>query len=158
MLNYPAYLDENVSRPISLTVFTGALITILRPEFDWIIYILFFDFILRYIHPKLSPLVFLTSTIGQGILHNEPFPKFSPPKRFAVLIGIIFSGIISISIWLNFATVQVVITILLMSAAFLQGFYGYCVGCKIYDLLVKIGLIHTNKPINKSKSNPVRIR
>ncbi|OLS19919.1 MAG: hypothetical protein HeimC2_39450 [Candidatus Heimdallarchaeota archaeon LC_2] len=158
MLNYPIYLDENVSRPIALTVFTGAFVTLLRPEFSWLMYFLLVDFILRYIHPKLSPLVFINSSISKSILNTENRPKFSPPKRFAMLIGIIFSGSISLTIALNFVFAQQVITILLLVAAFLQGFYEYCVGCAIYDFLVKIGLISSNPPIHADIPNPVNIK
>lgn len=158
MLNYPAYLDENVSRPIALTVFTGALISLMRPEYNWIIFILFIDFLLRYIHPKLSPLVLFASFVGRDILHNEIIPKFSPPKRFAILIGVIFSGIISVSILNELEFIQILFTTLLLFAAFLQGFYGYCVGCKVFDFLVKIKVINPNKPIGNGINNPIRIK
>ncbi|MHA2168920.1 MAG: DUF4395 domain-containing protein [Candidatus Kariarchaeaceae archaeon] len=147
MITYPPTLDENISRPIATTVFTIGLITLLKPEFNWLVIPLFLDFTLRYLHPKFSPLVWITKLISKDILHNKTIPYFSPPKRFAVLIGSIITGLMTISYILQLSLFQMILTIILLIAANLQGFFGYCIGCKLHDYLVKVGFIPQNKSI-----------
>ncbi|OLS27183.1 MAG: hypothetical protein HeimC2_12930 [Candidatus Heimdallarchaeota archaeon LC_2] len=157
MLNYPLYLDENSRRPIAKSVFTLSLISIIRPEVSWIIIPLFVDFILRYIHPRLSPLVISIKLINKNIVHKDVVPTFSPPKRFAILIGVVISGIASFGLLFNFTLIYLVSMILLLFASFLQGFFGYCIGCELYDKLIKIGLISQNKRIRKNSSNYIEV-
>ena len=157
MIKFPQYLDDNVSRPVAIVVFMTSFTTLLRPEFSVLLIFLFGDFILRYIHPKLSPTVFFSRTIN-NVLGNEPKPKFSPPKRFAILIGIIVSGLASLGLLISSSPLVLISTSVLLFASFLQGFFGYCVGCKVHDLLIKIGLINTNKPIYANLKNVVQIK
>ncbi len=148
---YPPTIDENISRPVATTVFTIGLITILRPEFNWLVILLFVDFGLRYIHPKLSPLVWITRFISRDILHLDPVPYYSPPKRFAIFIGLIITGLMSLMYFLNLQALLIILTVILLFAANLQGFFGYCVGCKVYDLLIKMGIFRQYNFINPEK-------
>lgn len=150
MLTYPNSLDENVSRPVASIVFTFTLITLILPNLQFIIYLVFLDFILRYIHPKLSPLVFVVKTISRNILKNEVLPYFSPPKRFAILIGIVITGLMSISLLFSIDYMWIILNFTLLLASVLQGFFGYCIGCKVFDILVRFKVIKQNKKISNT--------
>lgn len=150
MITYPNSLDENVSRPVASIVFTLTLITLLIPELRFIIYLLFLDFILRYIHPKLSPLVFVVNIISRNVLKNEVLPYFSPPKRFAIFIGIIITGLMSLSLLLSIDFIYMLLTFILLLATVLQGFFGYCIGCHFFDILVQFKVIKQNKKLSST--------
>lgn len=144
MISYPSRLDENISRPVAISVFTIALITLLRPDLSWLIYLLTVDFVLRYIHPKLSPLVLIYNYIDKNLLGNSPHPYYAPPKRFAILLGVIMSTLISLFYIAGLDLIAVATTFMLLFASFLQGFFSYCIGCKFYDILIQFGLIQSS--------------
>jgi len=62
------------------------------------------------------------------------------PPTFAQLVGLIITGLgVVIGIW--FPVVVIVAAALAFVAAFLNSVFGYCLGCQIYLLLVRAGLI-----------------
>ena len=138
---YPSYIDDNVARPISGIVFTLTLLTVLNPNVSMLIGLLFLDFILRFIHPKYSPFSIVIKMINTKILKIAAKPYFSAPKRFGILIGIVLTGIISISIYFEIVVLQIILSIILLTASNLQSFFGFCVGCEVYDRLLRWGVI-----------------
>jgi hypothetical protein len=75
-------------------------------------------------------------------------PRLAPPAEledpapptFAQLVGLIITGLgVVIGIWLP--VVVIVAAALAFVAAFLNSVFGYCLGCQIYLLLVRAGLI-----------------
>ena len=75
-------------------------------------------------------------------------PRLAPPAEledpapptFAQLVGLIITGIgVILGIW--FAPIVVIAAALAFVAAFLNSVFGYCLGCQIYLLLVRAGLI-----------------
>ncbi len=138
---YPLTLDQNVTRPVAGSVFTATLAALLRPELSWLMVPVFADCILRFIHPRLSPMAQIMKAICRGVLKIEPEPRFSPPKRFAVLIGMIVTGGMSVAYVLELSFAFLVLGIALLVASSLQAFVGYCIGCEIYNLLIKASII-----------------
>lgn len=151
VLMYPRFLNENVLRPVAGIVFTVSLLTLIVPAISYLMIFLFIDFLIRYINPKYSLLAQTIRIISTRILRQEPRPYYSAPKRFAILIGIIFSGIISLSIVLQVGLVTTIFTSFLLIASFLQGFFGYCLGCEIYSLLIKFGMIQNSLELSATK-------
>ncbi|HEY0249260.1 MAG TPA: DUF4395 domain-containing protein [Gryllotalpicola sp.] len=75
-------------------------------------------------------------------------PRLAPPAEledpapptFAQLVGLIITGIgVVLGVW--FPVVVVVAAALAFVAAFLNSVFGYCLGCQLYLLLVRTGLI-----------------
>ncbi len=64
-----------------------------------------------------------------------------PPKRFAQAVGLVFTGGASLAWLLGAPLVAVVLLAGLIGAASLEAFFGYCLGCKVFGLLMKQGLI-----------------
>lgn len=75
-------------------------------------------------------------------------PRLAPPAElenpapptFAQLVGLIITGLgVILGIW--FPVIVVIAAALAFVAAFLNSVFGYCLGCQIYLLLVRAGLI-----------------
>jgi hypothetical protein len=78
-------------------------------------------------------------------------PRLAPPTEledpapptFAQLVGLIITGLgVIIGIWVP--VVVVIAAALAFVASFLNAVFGYCLGCQIYLLLVRAGLIRRN--------------
>ena len=64
-----------------------------------------------------------------------------PPKRFAQAIGVVFSVTASV-LWLADAQVAATIVILmLVAAASLEAFVGFCLGCVIFAQLMRWNIV-----------------
>jgi hypothetical protein len=149
------YIDKNIVRSVSITTFVTSLLIFLSHigaliiDFGFILLLLFVDFLLRYMHPKFSPNVYFHRFLNYSLLKNEPKPSFSPPKRFAILIGLIITGLMVITDFiLVFPELFLILNFFLLGASFLQAFYDYCLGCEVYDLLLRLG-IKKQPEINK---------
>ena len=57
------------------------------------------------------------------------------PKRFAALVGAVFSLVIALALGLHLAWVARTAAAILLLCAALEAFLGICVGCKVYSLL-----------------------
>ena len=64
-----------------------------------------------------------------------------PPKRFAQSIGLIFSTSIFILWLINFHVVSIFLLSILSIFAFLESALGYCFACKVFKILISVGLI-----------------
>lgn len=76
-------------------------------------------------------------------------PRLAPPAEledaapptFAQGVGLIVTGVALVAALLGAVTVAVVFAGLAFAAAFLNAVFGYCLGCQIYLLLARAGLI-----------------
>ncbi|MFP4498134.1 MAG: DUF4395 domain-containing protein [Vulcanimicrobiota bacterium] len=135
-------IDENVARMNGVLAFIVAILFIFT-GLKWLAFFLLADFGLRaFKQGKLSPLCFFSKTIMK-LANKEPSPTNAGPKYFAARIGFAFSLIISILVVLNYLGYQnflfpaLILAGMLSFFAFLEGFFGFCVACKIYPLVVK---------------------
>jgi len=128
-------INEKAARLSSLTVFIAILIFLLTAE-KWIIFFLAFDFFLRaFLKKNLSPLCRLSGLVLES-LKIKPVMINEGPKRFAARIGFVFCFLISIFILLSFSPWIInVMAGFILVCAFLEAFFRYCLGCKMYFLL-----------------------
>jgi hypothetical protein len=91
--------------------------------------------------PTLSPLGQLATRVVAPRL-GAPKPVAGPPKRFAQGMGVAFSSTAAL-LWFGFGehAGAVVVLALLTSAAVLESAFGYCLGCKVFGLLMRAGWI-----------------
>jgi hypothetical protein len=91
--------------------------------------------------PRISPLGQLAVRVVAPRLpgHEKLVP--GPPKRFAQGIGVAFSVTAS-ALWLAGApgAARVVIALLVVAAT-LEAALGFCLGCKVFAVLMRLGLI-----------------
>ena len=91
--------------------------------------------------PTLSPLgQFATRVAAPRLGEAKPVP--GPPKRFAQGIGLAFSGVAAVLLFgFGETTAALVVVGLLAVPAFFEAALGFCVGCKMFSLLMKVGII-----------------
>lgn len=91
--------------------------------------------------PSLSPLGQLaTRVVAPRLGASRPVP--GPPKRFAQAIGATLSiGAVIAWFGVGSQTLALVLVSLIVVAASLEAAFGFCLGCKMFGLLMRLGLI-----------------
>ena len=146
---YPKWIDNNISRSNALIAFSISLVSLMEPSISWLFFILFADYLLRYIHPRLSVLFWVNYTIGRKVLQTPMKPYSAKTKRLAILLGTIFTGTISVGVIMASEELRIATTSMLLFATFLEGFYGFCIGCKLYKYSPKVAnYFFKRRPIN----------
>ena len=91
--------------------------------------------------PKLSPLGQFVTRVATPRLPFAEKIVAGPPKRFAQGIGLACSAMASVAWALGAPTLSVAIIGLLVVAASLEAFVGFCLGCKIFAIGMKLGIV-----------------
>jgi hypothetical protein len=128
------YVDENVVRIIAAQV---VVITIFILLTHWYIpaFLLAIDFALRAFSTIPSPLALIAKSIS-GALKIAPQPIFAPPKRFAALLGFVFSIGISTLFFIESPISAYILGSILIFCAILESGFKVCLGCYVYNWLV----------------------
>jgi uncharacterized protein DUF4395 len=141
IIGFPNPVNEVSARFVAVGV---VLMSVTAIVFDvkWILPILFYGFVARVLTgPKLSP---LGQLVTKQITPRLPFkekPVAGPPKRFAQGMGVAFSGVaLLLALTDHWFAGQVVLGLLVVAAS-LEGFVGYCLGCKVFGILMRFGWI-----------------
>jgi len=91
--------------------------------------------------PRISPLGLFATRVAAPRLPQYEKLVPGPPKRFAQAIGVAFSVTGSL-LWLTGATGAArVVVAMLAGAAFLEAAFGFCLGCKAFAVLMRVGVI-----------------
>jgi len=112
----------------------------------WLVLPLAYGFVARVLAgPRFSPLgQFVTRVVTPALTRRgvEPRPVPGPPKRFAQGIGAVVTVAASIA-WFGFGSALVANLLLaaLVIAAGLESVFGYCIGCRVFGLLMRAGVI-----------------
>jgi len=142
VFSFPNPVNDYAAR----TVATGVVLMCLAAiAFDqpWILLPLAYGFWARVLTgPTLSPLGQLATRVVAPLLPVEPKLVPGPPKRFAQAVGVAFSTT-ALVLWYGFGehAASYVVVGLLTCAAFLEAAFGICLGCKVFALLMKAGVI-----------------
>ena len=142
LIGFPDPVNEVSARLVATGVVLMAATAIVF-DVRWMTLVLAYGFIARVLTgPKLSPLGQLVTRLITPRLGVEPRWVPGPPKRFAQGIGVAFSLTAAV---LTFGfdawgPAQVVLG-LLLGAASLEAFAGYCLGCQVFGLLMRAGVI-----------------
>ena len=142
ILSFPNPVNETSARVVAGGVVAMAGTAVLADQ-PWIMVPLAYGFAARVATgPKLSPLGQLATKVVEPRLPGER--KFSPgpPKRFAQAIGLTFS-LTALVLHYRFGRHRVAKAVLgaLVGAASLEAFLGYCLGCKMFALGMRTGLV-----------------
>lgn len=91
--------------------------------------------------PRFSPLGLLAARVVAPRISEHPKLVPGPPKRFAQGIGALFS-LSALGLWLSGrTTASYRVLAALAVPATLEAALGYCVGCKIFALGMRLGLV-----------------
>jgi len=130
----PNQIDGLVVRFIALQVLI--LVTLLYLfSLKWLAIFLIVDFALRAFTTLPAPLAISARFIVRT-LNLQPKPIFAAPKKFAALVGFIFSSTIGVLLWYNLLNAALAVGVVLGFFAFLEGVFNICAGCYVYDWLV----------------------
>ena len=123
-------------------VVTIAVATIALDQ-PWLTLVLAYGFVARVLTgPTLSPLGQLVTRVITPRLQLAPRWTPGPPKRFAQGMGAAFSTTAAVlALGFDARGAAYVALAMLIGAASLEAFAGFCLGCRIFALLMKAGVI-----------------
>ncbi|HUR49111.1 MAG TPA: DUF4395 domain-containing protein [Acidimicrobiales bacterium] len=142
LFSFPHPVNEVSARLVAGTVVLLSLVTIAF-DIPWLTLVIAYGFVARVLTgPTLSP---LGQIVTRVVTPRLPFKaKFvpGPPKRFAQGIGAVFSVTAAV-LALGFGNTEAAYVVLglLSVAAGLEAAFAFCLGCKVFALLIKTGLI-----------------
>jgi hypothetical protein len=141
IFTFPNPVNERAARTVAFVVMLLAVLT-LATSWYWLLVPLAYGFIARVLAgPTLSPLGRLASSVVAPRLGSQK-PVPGPPKRFAQAMGAALTTAAAIAA-LAFAArgVADVLLVMLILAAGLESIFAFCVGCRIFGLLMRVGVV-----------------
>jgi hypothetical protein len=142
VFSFPNPVNEYAARTVAAGVLVMSVAAIVFQQ-PWLLVPLAYGFWARVLSgPTLSPLGQLATRVIAPRLPNGPRLVAGPPKRFAQAMGVAFSST-ALILWFGFgqSTATWVVLGLLVVAAFLESALGICLGCKVFAVLMKHGVI-----------------
>jgi hypothetical protein len=141
LIGFPNPVNEKAARVVAGGVVLLALTAIVF-ELGWLLIVIALGFLARVLTgPKLSPLGQLATKVVAPQL-GEPKQVPGPPKRFAQAMGLTMS---TAAVLLYFVfdahTAAWIVTGLLATAATLESVFGLCLGCQVFAVLMRVGVI-----------------
>ena len=142
LFSFPNPVDERSARLVA----GGVLLlssTALVSGADWLIAVIAYGFVARVLTgPKLSPLGLVVTRLITPRLRGTARLVPGPPKRFAQSIGATLTVAAAIlALGFDQHTAANVLLVLVIVAATLESVFAFCIGCKIFALLMRAGVI-----------------
>lgn len=141
LLGFPNPVNEKAARTVAAGVVLLTAITLVTGAW-WMSAVLALGFLARVLTgPRLSPLGQLATRVVAPRL-GAPKETPGPPKRFAQAIGLTVTTVAAVA-WFGFGagTVTAVLLGVLLVFATLESVLGFCAGCWLFGLLMRVGLI-----------------
>ncbi len=140
MIGFPRTINENAARVVAGVVAITALVALLVPV-HWLVVPLAYGFWARVLTgPRLSPLGRLASRVIAPRL-GPPKEVSGPPKRFAQGVGAAITTAAVVALALGANGVVAVLLALVAIAAGLESVLAFCVGCKLFGVLMRAGVV-----------------
>jgi hypothetical protein len=141
LFSFPNPVNEKAARVVAGVVLLIVVLT-LATSWYWLLIALAYGFWARVLAgPTLSPLGWVAqNVIAPRLGPKKPVP--GPPKRFAQLMGAVMStaALVLALVAGDHAAADGVLLALAPAAA-LESIVGYCLGCKIFGILMQAGII-----------------
>jgi hypothetical protein len=142
IFDFPDPVNETSARIVAggVVVLTVAY---LLTRSDWLLWVIAYGFVARVLTgPIWSPLGQLVTRVITPRMKFEHRFVPGPPKRFAQAIGMTLSvgALVAVTIF-DAPTVAAVLIYAISAAASLEAAFGFCLGCVIFNRLMKVGLI-----------------
>jgi len=139
--SFPDPVNDKAARTVAAVVLVEVLVTLLTGWY-WLTIPLAYGFWARVLTgPKLSPLGWLAMNVV-GPRLGEKIYVAGPPKRFAQGMGAAMStAALVLGFVLGDHTAADVVLALFIPAAGLESIFGYCLGCRAFALLMRLGLV-----------------
>lgn len=144
--SFPSIVNEKTARAVAGQVALVAAVTLLLAlavddRWLWVSAPLALGFLLRVLTgPRVSPFALLAAWV---IASRLGAAKLVPgtPKRFAQGMGFAMTGAATVCVALGLPGAAEVLVAMLVVAATLESVFALCLGCKIFALGMRIGLV-----------------
>ncbi len=141
LFSFPNPVNEVAARVVAGGVVVMAVLELTTHQ-RWLLVPLAYGFVARVLTgPTLSPLGGLATRVVAPRLPFAAKPVPGTPKRFAQGIGVLFSGGALLAWLAGVPVLADVLVAMLLVAASLESFAGYCLGCKAFALLMRAGVV-----------------
>ena len=141
LFSFPDPVDEVSARLVATGVLGLAAATIALDK-PVLLAPLTYGFAARVLTgPTLSPLGQLVTKVVRPRLPAAPKPVPGPPKRLAQGMGFVMSGTALVLASTGRKKAAYGVLAGLMGAASLEAFFGYCLACRMFPLLMKAGVV-----------------
>jgi hypothetical protein len=135
--SFPHPVNETATRITATGVVVLSTLT-LGLQQRWLLVPLAYGFVARVLAgPRISPLARIAVAIGRRRPRYTP----GPPKRFAQACGAALSLAAIGVAFTGHETVAWILVAVLVVFASLEAFVGFCVGCKVFGLGMRAGLV-----------------
>ncbi len=142
LLGFPDTVNETSARVVASGVVAMAGTAALADQ-PWIMFPLAYGFAARVAAgPKLSPLGLVATRVVTPRLHVEHRFSPGPPKRLAQAMGLAMSaGALVLYYGARRPRAARAVLGALATAAGLEAAFGLCLGCKIFELGMRVGVV-----------------
>lgn len=139
---FPEEVNEGAARVVAAGVALVSTVAIVA-QAPWLTAVIAYGFLARVASgPTLSPLGQLATKVVVPALSLPARPVPGPPKRFAQAIGLVFSATAALlALGFGLGTAAFALLAVLAFFAALEAALGLCVGCKVFSLLIRAGVI-----------------
>ena len=141
LFSFPNPVNEKAARVVAGVVLLLAIVTLATGAY-WLLIPLAYGFWARVLTgPTLSPLGWTAqNVVAPRLGAKKPVP--GPPKRFAQGMGAAFSTLALVfGLILGDHAVADGLLVLLVLAAGLESIFAYCLGCQVFGVLMRVGVI-----------------
>jgi hypothetical protein len=140
VFSFPHPVNEKAARVVAGAVMVVALVTLATSAY-WLLIPLAYGFWARVLTgPTLSPLGQFATRVAAPRL-GDPKYVAGPPKRFAQGMGAAMTTLAAVLALAGDHTAAAVLLGLVLVAATLESALAFCVGCKVFALLMRLGLV-----------------
>lgn len=143
LFSFPDPVNEVSARLVAAGVLIMATVALIFDEHvKWLLVVLAYGFVARMLTgPTMSPLgQLVTRVVTPGLGVSEKLVP-GPPKRFAQAMGVVFSVAALVLTLLGHDVGARVVLGLLLIAATLESVFALCLGCRVFALLMRVGII-----------------
>lgn len=142
LLSFPNPVNEISARLVAAGACAVAIVALATQQ-DWLLAVLAYGFVARALTgPTLSPLGQVVTRVLTPRVRAEPRYAPGPAKRFAQSIGAVLTvtaAVLALGFGLDREAYALVAV--LAAFAFLEAALGLCVGCKVFALLIRTGVV-----------------
>lgn len=141
VFSFPEQVNEKAARVVAGAVLVMAVAALATSSY-WLLAVMAYGFVARVLTgPTLSPLGYVASRLVAPRL-GEPRYVSGPPKRFAQGMGAAITGAGAVlALVLGQQAAADLLLGAIIVAAGLESIFGYCLGCKVFGLLMRLGVV-----------------
>lgn len=141
VFGFPNPVNETSARVVATGVVVMGIVFVITQS-GWVLVPLTYGFVARVLTgPVLSPLGRIATQVVTPRIPIQHKFVAGPPKRFAQAIGVVFSATASVLWLLGAHTAATVVIVMLVVAASLEAFVGFCLGCVVFAQLMRWNVI-----------------